>query len=151
MRNSKASVDAFLEQTHIGLAGYSRHPKKFGFLVYKTLKEKGYTVHPVNPAGGTTPEGTPIHPDVGSLPGEVRALLVVTRPEVTPAVVDQALERGFGHLWIQQMSGSKDLRSRLEKEEINVVYDRCVLMHAHPTGIHKWHRWILSVFGRLPK
>jgi len=49
------------------------------------------------------------------------------------------------------MSGSKDLRSRLEKEEINVVYDRCVLMHAHPTGIHKWHRWILSVFGRLPK
>lgn len=110
--SDKARIDAFLDQPDIGLAGYSRNPRKFGHTIYKTLKEKGYRLFPVNPAGGEAPGGETIYPDVASLPGEVNALVVVTRADVTPVVVDQALLKGIDYLWIQQMSGSKQFYVR---------------------------------------
>ncbi len=148
---SKASVDDFLGQEHIALAGYSRDTKKFGHVVYKTLKEKGYTLYPVNPSGGTASGGETIYTDVESLPPEVKALLVVTKPGITKGVVEKALSNGFEHIWIQQMSGDKQLYEALAQKEINAVCGSCILLHAQPTGIHKFHRWLVGLVGRLPK
>ena len=146
----KLLVDSFLGQEHIALAGYSHSSKKFGHTVYQTLKEKGYVIHPVNPCGGTAPGGEVVHQDLDSLPPEVEALLIVTRPGVTERLVDQAAERGVRILWIQQMSGSKAVRDKLEEKGLDAVYNRCILLHANPTGIHKLHQSILKLFGRLP-
>ncbi len=149
--SDKALIDAFLDQPDIGLAGYSRNPRKFGHTIYKTLKEKGYRLFPVNPAGGEAPGGETIYPDVASLPGEVNALVVVTRADVTPVVVDQALLKGIDYLWIQQMSGSKQLYASLAPKDVNAICGRCILLHAQPEGIHKFHRWLLGLFGQLPE
>ncbi len=143
-------IDAFLGQKHIALAGYSHTPKKFGHVVYKILKEKGYTVHPVNPAGGKAPGGERVHAGLETLPLEVEALLIMTKPEITPVVVEQALEKGIKYLWVQQLSGSKDVKQMLDDNQVEAVYNRCILLHANPSGIHKFHRWILGVLGRLP-
>jgi uncharacterized protein len=151
LKSTKAQVDAFLAQKDVAVAGYSRDPKKFGHMLYKTLKEKGYTIYPVNPAGGEAPGGEAIYPDVQTLPGHVRSLVVVTKPDVSARVVREALDRGVDHLWIQQMSDSKELQEELSEASVNVINGRCILMHAHPTGIHKFHRWLAGVFGRLPK
>jgi uncharacterized protein len=148
---SKASVDSFLGQKHIALAGYSRDTKKFGHEVYKTLKEKGYTIYPVNPAGGKAPGGETIYSGIDCLPAEVKALLVLTKPEVTAGLVEKAIASDFEHIWIQQMSGDKQLYESLAKKEVNAVSGSCILLHAQPTGIHKFHRWLLGLFGKLPK
>ncbi len=147
----KTRIDNFLSQQHIALAGYSRSPKKFGHEVYRILKDKGYTVYPVNPAGGMTPDGAEIYPNLQVLPAEVKALLVVTKPDVTPAIIEQALAAGFEHLWIQQMSGSKQLYNRLCAQHEHAVCGKCILLHAQPSGIHKFHRWLAGLVGRLPK
>ncbi len=148
--SSKAAIDAFLGQKKIALAGYSHKPKKFGHVVYNTLKEKGFDVYPVNPSGGTTVEGEKVFSDVTSLPSGVDALLIMTRPEVTPLVLEQAMEKGLQHLWIQQMSGSKVVKEMMEKNALKGIYNRCILLHANPTGIHRFHRRIVQLFGRLP-
>ncbi len=148
--SDKALIDEFLAQEHIALAGYSHHSKKFGHQVYEILKQKGYTIHPVNPAGGTAPGGEAIHKSLDTLPPEVEALLIMTKPEVTSLVAEQALEKGVKRLWIQQMSGSKAVEEMLDGKLVDVVYNRCILLHANPTGVHKFHRWILGVLGRLP-
>lgn len=148
--SDKERIDGFLNQKHIALAGYSRNPKKFGHDVYKTLKEKGYSIHPVNPAGGTAPGGETIHQSLETLPPEVGALLIMTKPEVAPQVAEQALARGINRLWIQQMSGSKALEKVFDGKPVDLVYNRCILLHANPKGIHKFHRMILGLFGRLP-
>ncbi len=148
--SDKSRIDGFLSQEQIALAGYSRNPKKFGHDVYKTLKEKGYTIHPVNPAGGVTPAGETIHQSLNTLPPEVEALLIMTKPEVAPQVAEQALAKGINRLWIQQMSGSTALKQMLDESQADAVYNRCILLHANPTGIHKFHRRILGFFGRLP-
>ncbi len=143
-------IDAFLGNRHIALAGYSQFRNKFGHTVYRSLKEKGYVIHPVNPCGGIAPGGEPVHQDLNSLAPEVEALLIVTRPGVTLQLLDQALERGIRHLWIQQMSGDKAVKEKLAQKQVDAVYNRCILLHANPTGIHKFHQSILKLFGRLP-
>ncbi len=149
---SKSQIDAFLAQLHIGLAGYSRDSKKFGHIVYKTLKEKGYTIYPINPAGGNTPEGETIYSNVSSLPEEVKALLIMTKADVTPEVFAEARQKRLAYIWIQQMSGHRELYRQLDADgEKNVIYNQCILMHANPSGIHQFHHWLLKLFGRLPK
>lgn len=148
---SKENIDAFLAQQHVAVAGYSRNPKKFGTILFNTLRQKGYQMYAVNPAGGTTAEGQPVYPDVAALPAHVRALVVVTKPEVSEGVLDQALQQGIDNVWIQQMSENKQVLERLGQSTINHVSGCCILMHASPTGFHKFHRWIAGVFGRLPR
>ncbi len=148
--SDKSRIDEFLAHEHIALAGYSHNPKKFGHQVYKILKQKGYSIHPVNPSGGTAPGGETVHQGLNALPPGVDTLLIMTKPEVTLKVVGQALDEGLKRLWIQQMSGSKSVEEMFDGSPVDVVYDRCILLHANPTGIHKFHRWILGVFGRLP-
>ena len=46
---SKAAIQAFMALKTLAVAGVSRNPNKFGTMVYKDLKSKGYTVYPVNP------------------------------------------------------------------------------------------------------
>jgi uncharacterized protein len=148
---TKALIEAFLGHNQLGLAGYSRDSKKFGHVVYKTLKEKGYTIYPINPEGGNAPGGETIYANVSLLPLEVQALLIVTNPNVTPTVLMDARHRKFESIWIQQMSGQKELYRQLDAEGENVIYNQCILMHANPSGFHKFHRWLTQVFGRLPK
>ena len=49
MKATKASIDTFLSTHKIAIAGVSRDPKKFGYLVFQQLKEKGFEVYPINP------------------------------------------------------------------------------------------------------
>ena len=43
-------IKEFLNKRNIfAVVGASRNPKKYGYQVYKDLKEAGYTVYPVNP------------------------------------------------------------------------------------------------------
>ncbi len=70
MKTKKAQVDSFLAQPHIAVAGYSGNPKKFGNIVFSTLKEKGYNLYPVNPSGGKTPDGETIYENLETLPDD---------------------------------------------------------------------------------
>ncbi len=149
--SDKSRIDDFLSQEQIALAGYSHNSKKFGHDVYKTLKEKGYTIHPINPFGGTAPGGEMVYNGLEALPPGVDTLLVMTPPDVTLRVVEQALENGIRRIWIQQMTGSKAVEEMLKDKPVDAVYNRCILLHANPTGVHKFHRRILGFFGRLPK
>jgi predicted CoA-binding protein len=149
MKKFTDDIRAFVSQKQLALVGYSSNPKKFGHDVYKTLVDKGCTVYPVNPAGGITPNGDTIYTDVSAVPAEVDAFLLVTKPEVSRKVLEDLLTRNPGHLWIQQMSGSKEIREMLEGLPANIVYNRCILMHADPKGIHRFHRWLVGIFGRL--
>jgi uncharacterized protein len=149
MKATKVKIDEFLAQPRIAVAGYSKNPKKFGFMVYKALQEKGFNLFPVNPSGGITPDGDPIYNSIDELPADVKALLVLTKPEVSVELVQQALLRGFTHFWIQQMSENNQVLEALEKAPCKVT-GQCIILHANPSGFHKIHLWIAKMFGMMP-
>lgn len=147
----KEKIDAFLAQEHIGIAGYSRDPKKFGAQVFDLLKKNSYQVYAVNPAGGETPGNEPVFARIADLPAEVKALWIGVKPDVTNQLIAEAREKGITHVWVQQMAGNEKTQALLDASRMVAVSKRCIFMYANPTGFHKFHRWLLGLFGRLTK
>jgi predicted CoA-binding protein len=147
----KQRIESFLAQKNVAVVGYSRNPKKFGAVVFKTLATKGYNLFAVNPAGGSTPDGEMVYATISELPAEVTAVVILTKPEQTNSEVTKAIGRGINHIWVQQMSQDKDTIPMLENSGVVYVAKRCILMHSNPSGLHKFHRSLAKLFGLLPK
>jgi len=148
--NSKKLVDDFIAQKKIAVVGVSRKKTKFGNAIYKELKQKGYNVFPVNPHI-TTFEGDVCYPDLYSLPEKVDAVVINVPPVQTEKIVREAKAAGIERVWLQQGSQSEAAVKYCEENGIDCVSNECVLMFAQPSAfIHRAHKWIWGVLGKLP-
>ncbi|MCU0460478.1 MAG: CoA-binding protein [Bacteroidales bacterium] len=143
-------IEEFIASEPIAMVGVSRNPKKFGFTVFRELKEKGMNIIPVNPHAGEI-HGVKVYPDIKSLPAEVKGLLVMTRKSATAGVIKEAMEKGIKQIWIQQMSESPEALKALEGTGINYISGQCFLMYYKPHSIHKFHGKLKKFFGCWPK
>lgn len=96
----------FLAQKRIAVAGVSAEREDAANLIYKTLKERGYTVYAVNPHIESF-HGDPCYPDVFSLPETPDGLVIVTRPVVAEAVVGQCAMAGIPRVWLHSALGTR--------------------------------------------
>lgn len=148
---SKAAVEEFLSQKKIAVVGASRKRTKFGGMVYRGLKKKGFNVFPVNPNAGEI-DGDKCYPDLAALPEPVGGALIVVKPEKAEAVVREAAEAGIRRIWIQQGAESDAAIRFCEENDIQAVHGECIMMFAQPVGFgHGIHRLIWKLLGKLPK
>lgn len=143
-------INDFIDSQPIAMVGVSRNPKKFGYAVFKELKEKGMKLIPVNPEADQI-LGEKAFTNVGKLPEDVKSILIMTKKEKTAAVVREAKEKGIKQIWIQQSSDSKEARDELNGSDISYITGQCILMHYKPHSIHKFHGNIKKFFGSFPK
>ncbi len=142
-------VAVFLSAGKYAVAGVSRDPKKFGHVVFKTLLKKGMDVVPVNPAADTI-DGVKCYNSVSDLPSDIKGVIFMTPKEETLSVAREAISKGIKNLWIQQGAESKATISELEKENVNLIHNECIMMFWKPDGVHSFHRFLKKIFGRLP-
>jgi hypothetical protein len=142
-------VAVFLSAGKYAVAGVSRDPRKFGHVVFKTLLKKGMDVVPVNPATDTI-DGVKCYNSVSDLPSDIKGVIFMTPKEETLSVAREAISKGIKNLWIQQGAESKTTISELEKENVNLIHNECIMMFWKPDGIHSFHRFLKKTFGRLP-
>lgn len=148
--NSKKVVENFLAQKKIAVVGVSRTKTKFGNTIYKELKQKGYNVYAVNPHTSTF-DDDPCYTNLLSLPEKVDAVIICIPPAQTEAVVEQAKEAGIYKVWMQQGSQSEAAEKFCKENGIDYISNECILMFAQPTAfIHRAHRWVWGVLGKLP-
>jgi len=143
-------INEFLDSQPIALVGVSRNPKKFGYTVFKELKEKGMKLIPVNPQAEEI-MGEKTYPNVKMLPPEVQSIIVFTKKDKTASVIRDAKEKGIKQIWIQQMADSKEALQELKDSGIKFITGECILMHYKPNSIHKFHGGLKKFFGRFPK
>jgi uncharacterized protein len=149
--NRKADIDDFLALKKLAVVGVSRKKGKFGNAVFKELKKREYTVYPIN-AHADSVEGEKCYPDLNSLPEPVQGVVTVIPPAKTEQVVKDAAEAGITHLWMQMGSQSESAVNFCKENHISVVANECIFMFAEPvTSIHKFHRWLNKIFGKLPQ
>lgn len=148
--NSKKVVEDFITQKKIAVVGVSRKKTKFGNAIYKELKQKGYNVFPVNPHINTF-DGDTCYPDLLSLPENVDAVIINVSTAQTEKVVREAKEAGIKRVWLQQGSQSEAAVKYCEENGIDCVSNECVLMFAQPSAfIHRAHKWVWGMLGKLP-
>lgn len=147
---SKKIVGEFLTQKKIAVVGVSRKKTKFGNAIYKELKLKGYKVFPINPHINVYEKDT-CYPDLLSLPEKVDGVVINVPPAQTEKVVREAKEAGINKVWLQQGSQSEAAIKYCEENGIDCVSNECILMFAQPSAfIHRAHKWVWSVLGKLP-
>ncbi|MBI85727.1 MAG: CoA-binding protein [Planctomycetaceae bacterium] len=96
----QAKLDAFLAGKRFAVVGASQDRTKYGNKVLRTYLQNKLTVFPVNPRADQI-EGLPSHPDLTSVPAPIDGISVITPPGVTEQVVEEAVQLGIRHLWIQ--------------------------------------------------
>jgi len=74
----------------------------------------------VNPHAESV-EGIPCVSSLSELTQSIHGCAIVTPPEVTEAVVDEAIELGIKHLWMQPGAESDDAVERAQFAGIQVV------------------------------
>jgi uncharacterized protein len=111
----------------IAVVGLSRKPERPSHRVAAYLQRAGYTIVPVNPAGGVT-LGEPVQPDLRSaaVSGPIDIVNIFRRSEHVPALLDQLLEVRAPLVWMQQGIRHDEVARQLESAGIAVVMDRCL-------------------------
>lgn len=148
--SSKEAVDNFMKCKNIAVVGVSRKNSKFGNIIYKELKIKGYNVYGVNPNMDVI-ENDKCYKDLRELNGKIEAVVNVVSPSKTLEVVKEASSIGIKNVWMQQGSESDDAINFCKENEINEIHKECILMFADPVkSIHSFHKWFWKLFGKLP-
>jgi predicted CoA-binding protein len=149
--NSRTAVEGFLGEKTLAVVGVSRGGKKFGNSIMKELKDKGYRVYPINPHAEMI-GGERCYASLEDLPERPGGVITVIPPAATEAVVREAKAAGIERIWMQQGSESEAAIRYCTENGMEVVHGECIMMFAEPVGsIHRFHRWIWKLFGKLPK
>ena len=145
------AINEFLAVKELAVAGVSRDKKKFGGMVFQELKEKGYTIFPVNPNAETIYDTT-CFKSVSDLPASTTNLYIVTPKKHTLEVIKQAVARGIKNIWIQQSSDTPEAIKLCMANNINLIHGECIIMFISPTkSFHKFHKFLRKLFGGMPR
>jgi predicted CoA-binding protein len=114
-------------ETRIAVSGASNDPAKYGNIIVRNLKEKGYTVLPVNPKEDLI-EGLPVAHSVGEIEKPVDILVVVTPPAVTLRVLREASAAGLPAVWLQDGSFDDAVLEFAAGAPFKTVHHACVMV-----------------------
>lgn len=147
----KQSIKDFLAPKKMAIAGVSGNPKKFGYAIFKELRQKGFDICPINPRLEKI-EDIKAYKTVDDIPDDYEKLFIVTPKSETDKIIRQAAQKGIKHVWVQQTAGTKETYNVAKKYNIDLIEKECLFMYAEPVeSIHKFHRTIRKIFGLMPK
>jgi predicted CoA-binding protein len=96
-------------------------------------------------------DGDKCYSSISSLPEELDSLIISVAPDKTISVVEEAKNAGMKKIWIQRGSQSLEAVKFCRENDVDVISGECILMFADPAMfIHRAHRWINKVTGKLP-
>jgi predicted CoA-binding protein len=128
MHDPMDSIERFLASPAFGVVGASPHRHKYGNKVLRCYQQNGRRAIPVNPNEREV-EGVACVASVLDLPDDVHSISVITPPPVTERIVQQAIQKGIRHVWMQPGAESDKAVADCEAAGINVIADgSCVLV-----------------------
>ena len=122
-------VKDFLSQKSFVVAGSFRNESKYAYRIFKTLKEKGYQVYPVNPSMSEV-EGVKCYLNVKDVPTRVDVVNIVTPPKATIKIVKDCKDKGIKRVWIQPGAEDKEAIDFCKQNSIDVIHGLCVMLES---------------------
>jgi uncharacterized protein len=124
----ESQIEKFLEAQGFGVVGASSDRNKYGNRVLRCYQMHGRKAVPVNPTA-TEIEGEKCVASVSDLPDYVTSISVITPPQVTEKVVEQAIAKGIKNVWMQPGAESKAAVQKCIDSGVNVIADgSCILV-----------------------
>ena len=118
--------------TSLAVVGATDHPAKYGGIIYRDMKGKGFPVFAVNPNRSTV-DGDPCWPTVKDLPEKPTIVVLVVHAEDGLEVLEDCAEAGLRNIWVQPGASSRELRDALDRGDFDWISDACVMVRARST------------------
>lgn len=107
--------------------GATDNKDKFGYKIFKILKDAGYKVYPVNP-GVDSILGDKCYPTLSALPVKPDAVNFVVPPKVGEPIIAECVALGIKNVWLQPGANGDNVVNAAKKEELNVIHKSCILV-----------------------
>ena len=150
----KQAASEFLSQKRIAVTGVSRTPQNHGGnVVYKRLRDRGYTVFAVNPSADEV-EGDKAYHDLKSVPGGVDGVVIATSPEHAEDSMRECVDLGIHNVWMHRGPGAGSVSASAtqygREHGVTVIDGGCPCMFA-PTADTGHKIMHLLGMGHMPK
>ena len=116
-------------ETTVAVVGATDNPMKYGSVIYRDLKRKGYSVFPVNP-NRTEVDGDRAYPSLDKLPETPTIVNIVVPPSVTIRVLRKSLELGLKNVWLQPGAESPESLAFLQENGFNYLANACIMVES---------------------
>ncbi len=122
--------------TTVAVVGATDSPSKYGSVIYRDLKLKGFAVYPVNPNRSTV-DGDPSFKQLEDIPEPPTIVNIVVPPEVTSQILQQCLEQGLTNVWLQPGAESPAVMTFLQKNKFNYLANACIMVASRLKADHR--------------
>ncbi len=120
-------IKEFMAQKRFAIVGATDDIKKYGYEIFRNLKNRGYEVYPVNLRLKEL-EGTRCYPGLTDIPVKVDVVDFVVPPKVTEEILKECKRVGLDRIWLQPGSESETAIAFCRKNNLKVVHDVCVML-----------------------
>ena len=124
----------FLDKKNIiGVIGVTQQKEKWGYKMYRELRDAGYQVYPLNPKYGDIDDDI-CFPDLKSLIDFLQkkpdVVITIVPPKITEEIVRQCKLFGIDKIWMQPGSESEQAVRFCKENNMLVVHGACIVVDA---------------------
>ena len=127
LNNMENIKNEMLSKKVWAVVGVTPNKEKFGYKIYKKLKQSGYTVYPINPKYDEV-EGDEIYSRVQDLPEKPQCINIVVNPRVANRTLEDIKEQSIDYVWFQPGTFDDDVIKKAQEYHMEIVYHDCVLV-----------------------
>ncbi|MDJ0923139.1 MAG: CoA-binding protein [Acidimicrobiia bacterium] len=117
------------DDTTVAIVGATDDPAKYGSVIYRDLKRKGFEVYAVNPNRDTV-DGDPAYQSLEALPKKPTIVNIVVPPSVALQVLRKAGELGLWNVWVQPGAESPEVMTYLTEHDFNYLANSCIMVQS---------------------
>lgn len=121
-----ANIEKTLAMKKWAVVGARQDQSTYGYKIWWLLKDRGYTVSPVNPKGGDI-DGETVYTSIADLPETPEVVDMVVNPQAGLKVMEEIAARGIKYVWMQPGTRSDAIRAFAAEKGIELIED-CVLI-----------------------
>jgi len=116
-------------ETTVAVVGATDDRSKYGWIIYRDLKSKGFVVYPVNKSRATV-DGDPAFPSLAALPEPPTVVNIVVPPSETLTVLEEAERLGYTNIWIQPGAENEAVYDYLARGDFNALVGACIMVQS---------------------
>ena len=111
----------------VAVVGATDNPAKYGSVIYRDLKRKGYTVWPVN-SNRPSVDGDRTFASLADLPEPPTIVNIVVPPGQALQVVEQAHELGLMNVWLQPGAEDPEVLRYVQENGFTYLANACIMV-----------------------
>lgn len=123
------------DDTTVAVVGATDDPAKYGSVIYRDLKQKGFEVFAVNPNRATV-AGDHAYDSLAELPVKPTIVNIVVPPEVALVVLRKAKQLGYSNVWLQPGAESPEVMAYLSANGFNYLANTCIMVRSRTRAAH---------------